>query len=147
MIDRHQIPFKHWSLRVGRADPRTGEIAPYYGEIATAIADLHQSISNIILTPIGSVPTEPTKGCDIEAFIDKHPDVAIPNLTRVIWDVIGIWEPRIIVETVTVQQVAFSHYSCDVFWRPVASVLADLLVTSVELANNGNAVPAGGAAA
>lgn len=133
MQARHKIPFDHWSLRVGRADPRTRNVAPFYGEIVTAVADLLQSITNIILTPLGTVPTEPEKGCDLAPFIDRHPDIAIPNLTRVIWDALAMWEPRIVVQEVKVFQTEFSHFACKVFWRPVESVLDDLRVAEVSL--------------
>ena len=131
MQDKDAIPFEHWSLRVGRADARTREVAPFFGEIVSAVDDLTQSITNLILTPIGSVPTEPEKGCDITPFIDRHPEVAIPNLTRVIWDALLMWEPRIVVQDVQIEQTAFAHFACKVFWRPIESVLDDLRVAEV----------------
>lgn len=138
MQNRHTIPFQHWSLRVGRADPQTREVRPFFGEIVTAVDDLDQSIGNLILTPLGTVPTEPEKGCDVTPFIDRHPEEAIPNLTRVIWDALTMWEPRIVVQDVTVEQVAYSHFSTKVFWRPIESVLDDLRVTEVTFGANDN---------
>ncbi len=134
MIDRHKIPFQHWSLRVGRVDPDTGLAPDVFGDIVTAIDDLDQAIANIILTPLGSVPTEPEKGCDIAPFVDQHEAIAIPNLTRVIWDALAMWEPRIVLDKVEVSVAAFSHFSTRVFWRPIESVLDDLRVTEVSFA-------------
>lgn len=131
MIDKDKITHRHWSMKVGRADPATGIAPDAFGDIVTAIDDLSQSITNIILTPKGSVPTEPEKGCDILAAIDRTPDIAIPILTREIWDAITIWEPRVTVEKVEVLTVAFSHFRTRVFWRPVQAVIDDLQVTEV----------------
>lgn len=145
MLDRFEIPFAHWSMKVGRVDP-TGVagalVAPdVYGEIVSGIDDLHQSIANLILTPKGSVPTNPEKGCDLFPFIDRHPDIGIPNMTRAIWDAIAIWEPRVVTEEVNVDQLEFAHFACKVFWRPIESVLDDLQQTVVkygsEAATNG----------
>lgn len=131
MIDKDKITHRHWSLKIGRPDRETGVAADSYGEVVVALDDLSQSIANIILTPKGTVPTEPEKGCDVLGAIDKHPDIGIPYLTREIWDAITIWEPRILVDKVEVLTLAFSHFVTRVFWRPVESVLNDLQVTEV----------------
>lgn len=136
MQDRHAISYKHWSLKVGRADPQSRLVSPYMGEIVAGVDDLHQSIANIILTEKGSVPTEPEKGCDVMPFVDRHPSVGIPNLTRNIWDALDIWEPRIEVDNVAVREVAHCHFATEVFWRPIESVLDDLLSTKVNFGSN-----------
>ena len=131
MIDKDTITHRHWSLEVGRADPETGIAPPTYGDIVVAVDDLSQSITNLVLTPKGSVPTEPLKGVDMLGAIDRHPDIGIPYLTRDIWDAIRIWEPRVIVRKVDVLTVAFSHFACRVFWQPVQSVIDDIQMTEV----------------
>lgn len=136
MQNRFDIPFQHWSMRVGRADPRTGAVPPFWGEIVSGVDDLDQSIANLILTPLGTVPTEPLKGCDVYPWLDRTPDVAIPNMTRAIWDALSMWEPRIVVQDVTIEETAFAHFACKVFWRPIESVLDDLRVTEVAFGDN-----------
>lgn len=131
MIDKDKITYRHWSLQVGRTDPATGIERDANGEIVFAVDDLHQSITNLVLTQKGTVPTEPEKGVDMLAVIDKHPDIGIPTLTRDIWDALLIWEPRIVVQNVAVVMVAYAHFATRVFWRPIESVLDDLLVTEV----------------
>lgn len=133
MQDKAAIPYQHWSLKVGRMDASTQVIAPHFGEIVWGVDDLHQSISSLILTPLGSVPTEPEKGCDLLPYIDRSLDIAVPNVTRVIWDALTIWEPRIVLQDIKVFEVAFGHLSAEVYWRPVESVLDDLRVTEVSL--------------
>ncbi len=131
MIDKDKIKHRHWSLKVGRADPQTGEAADTYGSVVFAVDDLSQAIANIVLTPKGSVPTEPEKGCDILGAIDRTPEIAIPMLTREIWDAITLWEPRVLVSRVEVLTLEFSAFRTRVFWRPIDSVLADVQVTEV----------------
>lgn len=131
VIDRHTIRHRHWSAKVSRRDPGTGEAPDTYGQIVTAVDDLDQAIVNLVLTPKGSVPTEPEKGVDWPGVIDRHPDVGIPMLTREIWDQLAIWEPRIVTDKVEVVQTAFAHFVTRVFWRPTASVLDDLRITEV----------------
>jgi phage baseplate assembly protein W len=133
MQDKAAIPYQHWSLKVGRMDASTRAFAPHFGEVVWGVDDLHQSISNLILTPLGGVPTEPEKGCDSLPYIDRPHDVAIPNVTRAIWDALTIWEPRIVLQDIKVSQVAFAHLSCEIYWRPSESVLDDILVTQVAL--------------
>lgn len=131
MIDKDKITHRHWSLKVARIDPETGEASDVFGEIVTAINDLSQSIANLILTQKGSVPTEPEKGVDTLAVIDRHPSVGIPLLTRDITDAIAMWEPRVVVQKVTVTMGEFARFHTQVFWRPIESVLDDLLMTEV----------------
>lgn len=131
MIDKDKITHRHWSLRVGRADPKTGLAAPSYGLIVTAVADLSQSITNLVLTQKGAVATEPEKGVDILGALDRNPDEGIPYLTREIWDAITIWEPRVAVQRVAVLTIGFSHFRTQVFWLPVQSVIDDIEMTEI----------------
>lgn len=131
VINRHSIPYRHWSVKVSRRNAQTGEAPDTNGQIVAAVEDLDQAIANIILTPKGAVPTEPEKGVDWPGVIDRHEDIGIPLLTREIWDALAIWEPRIVVQNVEIERPAFSHFAMQVFWRPIESVLDDLRVTEV----------------
>ncbi|WP_439605393.1 baseplate [Shinella sp.] len=131
MIDKDTITHRHWSLRVGRADPETRVAPETYGEIEVSLGDLSQAIANLVLTPKGSVPTEPEKGVDTLGAIDKHPDIGIPYLSREIWDAIRIWEKRVIVEKVTVSELSFAHFKTTILWRPAEGVVSELQVTEV----------------
>lgn len=134
-ISRSAIPFAHWSMRVGRAEPA-------FGEIVSQIADLEQGIANLVFTPKGSVPTQPEKGCDLLPFMDLPPAVAIPNLLRELWEGLTAWHPRIVVEEVQVEPVddsehGLSHFRVPVFWHPVAGVLQSPLRTDVDVTRDG----------
>lgn len=130
VVTRDAIPYAHWSMRVGRGEDRAGEIV-------AQIADLEQGIHNLVLTPIGSVPTEPEKGCDVEPFIDRNEGVAIPGLTEAIFEGLTRWHPRIAVDSVLVtlfdRTGDRSHWRCPVFWRPRESVLSEIRETVVPL--------------
>lgn len=129
-LDRSTIRYRHWSLKVARLGA-DGVAPDVWGDIVSAVDDLDQSIANLILTPKGSVPTEPEKGVDWPGVIDKHPSIGIPMLTREIWDALAIWEARIVVQRVEVQMPEFAHFVVPVFWQPIESVLDDLRVTEV----------------
>lgn len=123
------IPFAHWSMTVGR----DGEA---WGEIVTQIDDLNQGIANLLLTPVGSVPTEPEKGCDVLEVIDYPPEIAIPRLTVTIWDALLRWHPRIVVDSVQVTPIDEAHYRCPLFWRPAAFVANDFIQSNIELSRS-----------
>lgn len=131
MLNRHNIPYAHWSLKVGRYDPDNLSAAEVHGQIVFTLEDVDQGITDIVLTPKRSVPGNPEKGCDLEPYTDNHPAIAVPNITREIWDAIALWEPRAIVDEVSVVQIAFSHFVARIFWHPIQSVLDDLQVTEV----------------
>ncbi|WP_217351996.1 hypothetical protein, partial [Ruegeria sp. HKCCD8929] len=68
MLDRNTITNVHWQMK------RTVE-GSVWGEIAPDLDDLAQEIRQCILTPKGSVPLTPEKGCDLEQFRDRPMNV------------------------------------------------------------------------
>jgi len=129
MTERFTTPHLHWQLRI-----RPGATPPW-GEIAAGYDDLEQSIRTIILTPPGSVPLEPEKFCAALDYIDRPPAVAIPAISREIFDALSRWEPRIeLAEPVRVEMVAFEHFRATILWRARADVQADIRRTEVDLA-------------
>jgi len=126
-LDRSTIRNLHWqpALRVPAED---------LGAIVVGIDDLEQSLSTIIHTEKGSVPDQPEKCIALKQWIDRPPAVAIPNITREIFDALRQWEPRIIVESVKITPVSFSHFRFPVFWYPRADVSRQIRVTEVRYA-------------
>lgn len=132
-INRYAIPFAHWSMRVTR-----GASGAAWGEIVDQLDDLEQGIANLVLTPKRSVPTEPTKGCDLAAYMDRPPAIAIPGLKVEIWNTLFTWHTRIRLDAVDVVAVddgdgGFSHFRAPVFWFPVDGVLETPIETLLEL--------------
>jgi phage baseplate assembly protein W len=121
------ISHLHWQHNV-----QLGGIAAW-NTLVVGLDDLHQAIRIIVLTPKLSVPTEPEKFCDALDYIDRPPAIAIPNITREIWDALAKWEPRIVVETVEVTQLAFEHFKAKIQWRPVEAVLSEIQQTDIIL--------------
>jgi phage baseplate assembly protein W len=122
-----QINHLHWQHRV-----LAGTVGAW-GEIVTGIDDLEQAIEIICLTPKLSVPTEPDKFCDALNYIDRPAPVAIPNITREIFDALRKHEPRIVVDRVEVEAVSFEHFKVPVFWRPREDVLGEIRQSNVIL--------------
>ena len=132
MSERFDTPHLHWQLRV-----RPGAEAPW-GEIAAGLDDLEQSIRTIVLTPPGSVPLEPEKFCAALDYIDRPPAVAIPMISRAIFDALSRFELRIeLAEPVQVEMLAPHYFRAVIAWRPRADVLADIIRTEIELAAGG----------
>lgn len=130
MLDRHAIPYLHWQPRLGRglAPP-----ASVLGEIVHGLEDVEQSISTIVLTEKGSVPTQPEKCTRLMPYIDRRPDYAIPAIAREIFDAITAWEPRVVVDEVRISQDDFAHFRFPVFWYLRADVLRQIHRTIVYL--------------
>lgn len=127
MLDRRTIPHLHWQPRLGRNGMDT------LGAIVHGIDDVEQAIQTIALTEKGSVPTQPEKCCRLAPYIDRRPDYAIPAITREIFDAIRAWEPRVIVERVTITREDFAHWRFPVFWRLAADVTRAIRRTDIYL--------------
>lgn len=133
-VDRVTIRHAHWQPRLIRnPDPAGGAEALGLGEIVYGLDDLEQAIATIVLTEKGSVPLQPEKCTRIMPYIDRRPDIAIPNISREIFDALTAWEPRIVVERVAISQTDFSHFRFPVFWRARADVARTLRQTVVQL--------------
>ena len=131
MSERFHTSHLHWQLRV-----RLGAEAPW-GEIAAGLDDLEQSIRTIALTPPGSVPLAPEKFCAALDYIDRPPAVAIPMISREIFDALSRFEPRIeLAGPAQVEMLAPHHFRAVISWRPKADVLAEIVRTEVILAGN-----------
>ncbi|PZU89125.1 MAG: phage baseplate protein [Chelatococcus sp.] len=126
IVDRAQIPFAHWQMALSPAGTDDG-----LGQIVTGLDDLHQSINTIVLTEQGTVPLQPLKCTRLLPYIDKPPAIAIPNLTREIWDAITAWEPRVVVQRVAPIAAGFSHWRFPVFWYPRADIAREIRMTEV----------------
>ena len=123
-----QVDHLHWQHKISR-----GKEPAAWDEIVVGLADIEQALHIIVLTPKRSVPTEPEKFCDALDYIDRPPAIAVPNITREIWDALAAWEPRITIKEVQVVQVAFEHFRALISWQPVEAVLDEIQQTSIEL--------------
>lgn len=125
LVDRRTIPHLHWQPLIDRERFAAGEIV-------AGIDDLAQEIRSLILTPKGSVPLNPEKGCDLTPYVDRPPAIGVPAMTREVWAALTRWCVRIVVEDVRVSMVAFHHFSIPVFWRPVETIGAEIQRTEVD---------------
>lgn len=122
-----QIHHLHWQAKVQPG------LAPCWDEHVVGFDDLQQAIRIIILTPKLSVPTAPEQFCDALSYIDRTPDIAIPMITKEIWDAITKWEPRVELVEARVRAIAHYHFRANVLWRPVESVAQEIIQTDVDL--------------
>lgn len=130
MLDRRDIGYLHWQPRLGRG--LSGALAPI-GDIVVGLDDVEQSIMTIALTEKGSVPGQPEKCTRLAPYIDRRPEIAIPNITREIFDAITIWEPRVVVDRVAIAREDFAQWSFPVFWRLRADVAREIRRTVIRL--------------
>ncbi|QLP96147.1 MAG: phage baseplate protein [Rhodoblastus sp.] len=130
MLDRRIIGYLHWQPRLGRGAPAA--LAPL-GEVVVGLDDVEQSILTVVLTEKGSVPGQPEKCCRLAPYIDRRPAIAIPNISREIFDAIAIWEPRVVVDRVAITREDFAHWSFPVFWRLRSDVAREIRRTIIRL--------------
>lgn len=124
MLDRATIRHVHWQLALGQAEPAGGGIV-------TGYSDIEQEMITIILTPIGSVPCNPLKGCDLVPYIDRPPAEALPLISREIWIAIARWVTRIEPQPVLTRAIGFAHFGITVPWRVKGDVAEEIRRTEI----------------
>lgn len=90
----------HWQLALGPDGLPYGGL--HHG-VAQQLGDISQCIRIILTTPKGSDPLRPDFGCDALKYLDMPLPTARPHLVREIRSALA-WEPRISVESVSIQQ-------------------------------------------
>ena len=138
VIDRSTITHRHWQPRLSRAEDATGQIV-------TGLEDIHQCIMTIALTEKGSVPGQPEKCVQIQPYIDRRPDYAIPYLVRELFEGVRIWEPRVIVEAVSITPEDLDHWRMPIYWRLRADTAREIYQTIPVLPVSRRPVSVGGA--
>lgn len=126
MLDRNTITNVHWQMK------RTVE-GPAWGEIAADLEDLAQEIRQCILTPKGSVPLNPEKGCDLDQFRDRPMTVRSLFVVAEVREALRLWVPRVQVHDIA-YETTFETISLTVTWTPVEAVAADFQTTEVPYA-------------
>jgi phage baseplate assembly protein W len=101
-----------WSLELGTI-----------GGVVQGIADIDQCIGIILTTPQGSDPLRPTFGANVWQYLDNPISVAIPSIVREISSSIAMWEPRVVLQSVSVSPVLDStsqsgaHLNVSLTWQ------------------------------
>lgn len=128
MLDRSQIPYAHWQLR---RDPDGHAVL---GAIAPELDCLKQEIRQCILTPKGSVPLNPEKGCDLQPYMDRPMNIRHLFVVAEVRAGLERDVPRINVQSVEVD-ASFAHLQIQVTWSPKEWVSDEFIVTEVSLGN------------
>lgn len=121
-----EIRHIHWQLRAGETEPASSAIVTGYD-------DIDQEVRTIILTPIGSVPCNPLKGCNLLPYIDRPPAEALPRICQEVWDAVTTWVSRIEVLTVTARAEAAHHFVVSVPWRVRGDVAQEIRQSDVSV--------------
>ena len=124
MLDRRDIPVVHWQMK------RSPEGAAVLGDITAELDDLKQEIRQCILTPKRSVPLNPEKGCDLEPYRDRPPNVRHLFVAAEVREALKRDVPRIVVREVAVK-AGFSSVEINVTWSPVELVMEVFITTQV----------------
>jgi uncharacterized protein len=101
-----------WSLKLGAI-----------GAVVEGIEDIDQCIAIILTTFPGSDPLRPTFGADLWRYIDHPISVAIPSIVREVSAAIVMWEPRVILQSVSVSPAtdnssqSGAHLNVSVTWQ------------------------------
>lgn len=109
MVDLRTLNATWWQPKLGT-----------FAELVTGLDDIDQCLRVILTTPPGTDPLRPRFALDLLAFIDKPIHQIRPKLVRGVLDAITIWEPRVKVLRVAVDQPDLSSLRVGVLWEPVA---------------------------
>jgi len=129
-MNRHSIKAIHWQIQ---AQARLYPPMPMPANIVVAYEDIEQEIRTIILTPIGCVPTNPLKGCDLLPLIDMPGNLAAPLAAQRIHDALTLWVRRIEVGEVSVAAISVSEWRIKVPWRVRAEVESQFRLYEMDL--------------
>lgn len=124
MFARHDIPYAHWQMK------RDHDGRALWGEISAELEDLDQEIRQIILTPKGSVPGEPEKGCNLDQFRDRPMNIRSLLVVEEIRSALERWAPRVKVKDIQATATA-TQISISVTWRPTSATQSEFYVTEI----------------
>lgn len=127
MLDRAEIPFRHWQMK------RDASGAAVLGEISAEIDCLTQEIRQCVLTPKGSVPLNPEKGCDLESFRDRPMNIGQMFVVAEIKSALARDVPRITVNIVDVDTL-FDGLKIVIKWAPLEWVQGEFIETVLHYA-------------
>ncbi len=109
MVDLRTLDSTWWQPKLGT-----------FAELVTGLDDIDQCIRVILGTPPGTDPLRTRFALDLLAFIDKPINQVRPKVVRGVIDAITIWEPRVKILRVAVDQLEMSSLRIGVLWEPVA---------------------------
>lgn len=124
MTDSTQIRSVHWQMR------RDPDGVAVIGAVFEGLADLDAEIRQCILTPKGSVPFNPAKGCDLQRFRDRSMNALHLFAAAEVAEALSLWCPRITVHSVAVEP-SIDQLTIAVIWTPTQAVMTDIQRTEV----------------
>ncbi|MBS9780861.1 MAG: GPW/gp25 family protein [Gammaproteobacteria bacterium] len=119
--------YQHWQLA---SEKSQGKLPV---AIVAGVADIHQCITNILMTRKGTDILRPLFGSNYHDYLDAPQDVFIPNAVREVVIALTIWEPRIDVDSVKFIGSA-PHLTMQVHWSLKEDIAK--IIQSTEVAIN-----------
>ena len=104
-----------------------------FGSIVEAIEDIRQCIAIILSTVKGTVPHRLDFGCELWRYIDLPPQIAVPYITYEATSAIEKWEPRAVVDDISVTAGEPHRYQLQVSWHPKDSDSSTPIVQEIEI--------------
>lgn len=110
--------------------PKLGEP----GVRVEGLAELEQSLSIVLTTPVGSVPGRPLFGSRLHELIDQPINMVRARAPQEARRAIAQNEPRIeVIDTAVTDATADGNTVCQVYWRPAGQPDAAARMTEVPL--------------
>lgn len=103
------------------------------GQIVENIQDINQAIFIILSSPVGCDPHRPDFATNIQDYIDRPQNVAIPLLVRDIQESIIKWEPRIDIVSIDVDFLPeeIERIEVTIVWQLKNSTLQEALTVRI----------------
>lgn len=96
------------------------------------LAELEQSLSIVLTTPVGSVPGRPTFGSRLHELVDQPINVVRARAAQEVRRAVAESEPRIeIIDTAVADATVGGTATCQVYWRPAGQPDAAAKMTEV----------------
>jgi len=104
------------------------------GAIAEGLAAIRQCIDIIIRTTPGTNPLRPEFGSNVYKYQDHPLDVAIPNVKKAIREAVALWEPRVVITSIS-HRIGNpgdqSHVYFDIGYKLTDQALNDLITVAI----------------
>lgn len=98
------------------------QLSAYNAEaVVQGFADLQQCLETLLYTQKGTAVLRPNYGIDLLSYLDRPISEVIPELKREIIQQVETYEPRVEIESITMEIVDVSNLVVSIYWKPVNS--------------------------
>jgi phage baseplate assembly protein W len=87
-----------------------------FGDVVENLEDIQQCIRIILTTPKGTDPLRPEFAMHFLSYVDRPMTEAIPQVISEALEALRIWEPRIVVQSITATEVELGRLQVRLIW-------------------------------